>query len=97
MVGRRSGVSFQPASSTIDDGMAFAQLLDVAQDGYFRAMPGKRSAEIIARAFVEANHDLSYRNVIFAELDGRIVWMGSGHTAESHRQFTNDPAQSSAT
>jgi ribosomal protein S18 acetylase RimI-like enzyme len=59
-------------------------------------MLGRRAEDIIARAFIQADHDLSFQNVTFAELDGVIVGMISGYTAEQHRESSNLPLKRAA-
>ena len=82
-------ISLRPAVPTAEDGLAFARLLDEAQEGYFRAALGRRAADVIARAFTEPDHELSYQHVTLAEQSGQIVGMHSGYTAEAHRHFTD--------
>ena len=66
----KAPISLRPAASTIEDGRVFARLLDEAQEGYFRAMLGRRAGDIIAQAFTEPGHDLSHQYVAFAEQSG---------------------------
>ncbi len=79
------------ARPTHDEGLLFARYLDTAAEGLFRLMLGRRSAHILATAFVEENHDLSYRHVTFAERDGVVVGMVSGYAAEQHACSSFDP------
>ena len=81
-------ISLRPANSTEDDGLAFARYLDEAAEGFFRFMLGSRAKQIVATAFTQPGHDLSYQNVTFAEHDNVIVGMVSGYTAEEHRRST---------
>jgi len=74
----------------------FARYLDEAAEGFFRFMLGRDAGEIIARAFVEPGHDLSYENVTFAERDNVIVGMVSGYTAEQHRRSSRQPLKQAA-
>ncbi len=89
-------VSLRAADSTVEEGRVFARLLDQAQEGYYRAMLGRRAGDVIARAFTQPGHDLSHQCVTFAEQDGQIVGMASGYTAEDHRRFTDRPLRSAA-
>ncbi len=50
-------------------------------------MLGRRAARIIATAFAQPDHDLSYQNVTFAERDNVILAMVSGYTAEQASPF----------
>ena len=67
-----------------DEGLYFARYLDLAAEGFFRFMLGRNSQDILARTYLQPGHDLSYRNVMFAEHDARIVGMFCGFTAEQH-------------
>ncbi len=59
-------------------------------------MLGRRSGPIIAEAFVQPDHDLSYQNVTFAECDNVVVGMVSGCTAEQHRRSSHRPLKDAA-
>ena len=96
MTTSKAPISLRPTAPTLEDGRAFARLLDEAQEGYFRAMLGRRAGDIIAQAFTQPGHDLSHQYVTFAELSGRIVGMASGYTADAHRHFTDEPLQAAA-
>lgn len=93
--GERS-VTLRPAKPDYDEGLQFANYLDQAAEGFFRFMLGQNSARIIASAFVEPGHTLSWENVLFAEVDNRIVGMSSTFTAEQHRKFSDEPLQKAA-
>jgi ribosomal protein S18 acetylase RimI-like enzyme len=58
----------------------------MAAEGFFRFMLGRRGVEILARAYREPDHDLSFQRVTFAERNGAVVGMVSGFTAEQHRR-----------
>lgn len=96
MTSEKPPISLRPAAPTVADGLVFARLLDQAQEGYFRAMLGRRAGEIIARASTQPGHDLSYQYVTFANKSERIVGMASGYTAEAHRLSTNAPLEAAA-
>ena len=81
----------RPARPTIEDGTQFARYLDVAAEGAFRAMLGRRVEPIVAEAFLETGHDLSYEHVTMAEHDGPVVAMASGFTAEEHNAASDEP------
>ena len=83
-------VTLRPAVPTTDDGRAFAEYLDEAQEGAFRWMLGRKAGEIIAEAFIRRGHELSFEHVTFAEQVDRIVGMASGYAWESHRAFTDE-------
>lgn len=85
----RMDVSLRPGESTVADGLAFARLLDEAQEGWFRAALGRRAAELVATAYQRTNNELSYENVSFAESEGLVVGMGVGYTAITQRDFNN--------
>jgi len=89
-------ITLRDANPTFDEGLAFARYLDEAAEGFFRFMLGRRSTDIIAKAFTRPDHDLSHQNVTFAERDGDIVGMISGYTAEQHRRSSRQPLTQAA-
>ena len=84
------------ANPTFDEGRKFACYLDQAAEGFFRFMLGRRALDIIATAFIQPNHDLSYQNVTFVERDQVIVGMVSCYTAEQHGQSSDRPLKQAA-
>ncbi len=92
----QSSTTLRPASPTKDDGLAFARYLDEAAEGFFRFMLGRQAKHIIAAAFAQPNHDLSYQNVIFAERGNMVVGMVSGYTADEHRRSSLHPLKQAA-
>jgi hypothetical protein len=77
MTSEKAPISLRPAAPTVEDGLVFSRLLDQAQEGYFRAMLGRRAGDIIARAFTRPSHDLSYQyvtNVIGFLVAGYILY-----------------------
>ena len=87
----RQSIVLRAAIPTFDEGLAFARYLDEAAEGFFRFMLGCHAAQIIATAFAQPDHDLSYQNVTFVERDNVIVGMVSGYTAEQHRRSSRLP------
>ena len=85
--------TFRPAKPSLEEGKVSARYLDQAAEGFFGFMLGPRSEEILAKAFTEPEHDLSYQNVTFAERDNRVVGMVSGYTGEQHHSFSNRTLQ----
>ena len=83
-----SGTSMTPrvARATLEEGQLFARYLNCAAEGFFRFLLGSNYVHILANAYRQPDHDLSYQNVTFAEVDGAIVGMFSGFTAEAHLQ-----------
>jgi len=82
-------VSVRQAVSSHEEGRAFAQFMNQAANGQFRLLFGPRYAEIAAHAYQQPGHDLSYERTLFAAVDGCIVGMASGYTANQHRQSEN--------
>ena len=74
----------------------FATYLDTAAEGFFRFMLGRQVVDIVATAFVQPDHDLSFENVTLAERDEVIVGMVSGYTAEQHRRSSGGPLKQAA-
>ena len=77
------------AEPTSVDGLAYARFLNLAADGFFDFMLGKKYVDIIADIFATPAHDFSYQNAIFAEQDGQIVGMASGFTAAQHHRCSD--------
>jgi len=89
-------INLRAASPTFEEGTIFARYLDEAAEGFFRFMLGKRVAHIIANAYIQPSHDLSFQNVTFAERNSVIVGMASGYTAEQHRSSSRKPLKQAA-
>jgi ribosomal protein S18 acetylase RimI-like enzyme len=89
-------IVLRAANLTFDEGLAFARYADEASEGFFSFMLGRRTAHIIATAFVQPDHDLSYQNVTFAERDNVIVGMICSYTAEQHRRSSRQPLKRAA-
>ncbi|MDJ0837949.1 MAG: GNAT family N-acetyltransferase [Acidobacteriota bacterium] len=92
----QSAITLRPARPTLDEGMAYARYLDVAAEGFFRFMLGRKATEIIAKAYIQSGSDYSYENVLFAEQNHRLVGMASGFTAEQQRTFSDQPLKQAA-
>ncbi len=92
----RHSIVLRAANPRFDEGLAFARYLDEAAEGFFRVMLGRHSGHIIATAFSQPDHDLSYQHVTFAERDNVIVGMFLGYTAEQHRRSSREPLNRAA-
>jgi ribosomal protein S18 acetylase RimI-like enzyme len=92
----RDSITLEAAKPNIDEGRFFARYLDEAAEGFFRFMLGRRAEHIIAKAFLQPDHDLSHQNVTFAKREGAIVGMVSGYTAEQHRVSSHRPLSEAA-
>ncbi len=92
----RLQTSVRAAAPIMTEGRSFAYYLDQAADGFFRLMLGRRYAEVVAKAYIQPGHDLSYQHVTFAEHKSGIVGMFSGYTAEQHRHSSDRPLQEAA-
>lgn len=89
-------ITLRAAKPTLDEGLAFARYLDEAAEGFFRFMLGRHAQDIVAMAFLQPDHDLSHRNVTFAEYQGALLGMVSGYTAEQHRASSGRPLMEAA-
>ena len=74
----------------------FAGYLDQAAEGFFGFLLGRQAANIIAEAFAESGHSLSFEHVVVAERDGAIVGMSLAYTGEQHRAFSDEPLERAA-
>ncbi|MCP4382641.1 MAG: GNAT family N-acetyltransferase [Hyphomicrobiales bacterium] len=92
----RHSIVLRAANPTIEEGLAFARYLDEAAEGFFRFMLGRRAAHILATAYAQPDHDLSYQNVTFAERDNVIVGMAAGYTELQHRRSSLRPLKRAA-
>ncbi len=92
----RHSTILRAANPTFDEGLACARYLDQAAEGFFHLMLGRRAEDIIATAFLEPDHDLSYQNMTFAERDDGIVGMVCAYTAEQHRHASRQPLKRAA-
>ena len=88
---RRAAVLIRPATPDHDEGLLFARYMDQAAEGFFGFMLGRNSERIIARAFCERGHSLSFEHVVFAERDGVVAGMSSAFTGAQHRNFSEEP------
>lgn len=79
------------AEPTIDEGRRFARYLDQAADGFFGMWLGRRAESILAAAYVQPDHDLSFERVTFAEREGNIVGMALAYSCEQHRRSSDLP------
>lgn len=88
---KEHSVLLRPAKPDFSEGLQFAYYLDQAAEGFFRFMLGSDSESIIATAFIDSSHSLSHENVVFAEVDTKVVGMSSTFTEKQHRTFSDEP------
>lgn len=93
---RSAAVLIRPATPDYEEGLLFARYMDQAAEGFFGFMLGRDAERIIADAFSEPGHSLSYEHVVFAELDGVVAGMSSAFTGAQHRNFSEEPLRSAA-
>ncbi len=84
-------VALRPAQSSFEEGLIFARLLDTAADGIFRLILGRGSDQVLAKAFLQPGHDLSYQRVTFAIIDNQIVGMLSAYSGKQHAASSIKP------
>lgn len=89
-------VTVRSALPTIDEGILFGRYLNLAADGAFRALLGRKYDRVIGEAYLSPGHDLSYETAVFAERAGRIVGMTSGYTSQQHEQSLEEPLRRAA-
>ena len=93
---KEQSIFLRPARPKFSEGLQFAHYLDQAAEGFFRVMLGRKSERIIASAFTDTGHTLSHENVLFAEVDTKIVGMSSTFSEKQHRLFSDEPLQRAA-
>jgi len=86
----------RPATPNHSEGLLFARYMDQAAEGFFGFMLGRNAEKIIARAFPEPGHSLSFEHVMFAERDGVVAGMSSAFTGAQHRSFNEEPLRRAA-
>ena len=96
MTMNQHATTLRPANPTVEEGLLFARYLDQAAEGFFRFLLGRRSADIIATAYTQPDHDLSYQHVTFAERDNAIVGMFAAYAAEQHHRSSLRPLKQAA-
>ena len=88
---RQQSIALRPANPTFEEGLVCARFLDTAAEGFFRILLGRRMAEILAQAYTKPSNEHSYKNVVFAVREERIVGMALGFTAEQRHGFPSNP------
>jgi ribosomal protein S18 acetylase RimI-like enzyme len=86
----------RPARPEYSEGLLFARYLDEAAEGFFGFMLGRGAQAIIASAFTEPGHSLSYEHVMFAKREGAVVGMSSAYSGAQHRGFSDEPLRRAA-
>ncbi len=86
----------RPATPNYGEGLLFARFMDQAAEGFFDFMLGRNAEHIIARAFSEPGHSLSFEYVRFAECDSVVAGMSSAFTSAQHRSFSEEPLRRAA-
>ena len=81
----KASLVLRPAEPTREEGLVYGRYLDDLAPG-FRYVLGREAVGVIASAFVEPGHDLSFEHTTFAERDGSIVGVIAGYTGEQHRR-----------
>ena len=84
-------VAIREADPTYADGKAYARYADLASEGGYRYALGRRYEDVIATAFMEPGHELSYEYTVFAEHEGETVGMASGYAAQTHAGSSDLP------
>jgi ribosomal protein S18 acetylase RimI-like enzyme len=93
---RQEATILRPARPEFGEGLLFARYLDEAAEGFFGLMLGRDAESIVATAFGEPRHSLSYEHVVFAERDGVVVGMSSAYTGVHLRGFSDEPLKRAA-
>ena len=92
----KASVVLRPAKPDHAEGLLFARYMDQAAEGFFGFMLGRNAERIIARAFSEPGHSLSFEHVVFAEYDSVVAGMISAFTGAQHRSFSDEPLRRAA-
>ena len=81
-----------PAQATPDQARHFAQLAQIASDGFFSELLGKRADVALAAMFMQPKNDFSYRYASFLQVDDSPAGMLSAYTAAEARAHSNRTA-----
>ena len=87
----RETIVIREAEPTMEEGLVFARYLDTAAEGFMRFLLGRRAPEILAQAYTKPDNEYSYRNVVFAEDNGKIVGMAASYAATERAGFSKEP------
>lgn len=78
-------IKLREAQPTLEQGRLFAGYLNTAAEGFFRFMLGKNYLDILTKAYLLPDNDLSYQHVTFAVKGDNIIGMISSFTAQAHK------------
>ena len=92
----QSSITLRAAQPVAAEGRVYARYLDEVTEGFFRFRLGRSAVDILATAYLQPAHDLSYEHVTFAEAGHRIVAMAFGFTAAEQRGFSDQPLKRAA-
>lgn len=81
-----------PAQATPDQARHFAQLAQIASDGFFSELLGKRADAVLAAMFMQTRNDFSYRYASFLQVDDSPAGLLSAYTAAEARAHSNRTA-----
>lgn len=81
-----------PAQATPDQARHFAQLAQIASDGFFSELFGKRADAALAAMFMQPKNDFSYRYASFLQVDDSPAGMLAAYTAAEARAHSNRTA-----
>lgn len=84
---KNSAIVIRKAKPTKVEGLLYAQYLNMASEGFFESILGKKTFEIIAKAFIETNNEYSFENVAVIEYNNTIVGAVSGYSNADKKVF----------
>ena len=81
-----------PAQATPAQARHFAQLAQIASDGFFSELLGKRADAALAAMFMQPKNDFSYRYASFLQVDDSPAGLLAAYTAAEARAHSNRTA-----
>ena len=81
-----------PAQATPDQARHFAQLAQIASDGFFSELFGKRANAVLSAMFMQTKNDFSYRYASFLQVDDSPAGMLAAYPAADARSHSNRTA-----
>jgi ribosomal protein S18 acetylase RimI-like enzyme len=73
-------IAIRPANNQAADASAFADLADMASQGLFSYVLGRRVRHVLEGTFKQAANDNSYQNTYFVTVHSQIAGMVSGYS-----------------
>lgn len=78
-------IDLRPAQPTMKEGLVYAQHMNLLSPG-FKKIYGEEADEVVATAYMQPGHILSFEHVVFAELNDEVIGTLACFTQEQHTE-----------